>query len=43
MSGGVAKGFPVSLTVSSSRTGRQVMKRGLAGEEYRISEPSELV
>lgn len=43
MSGGVAKGFPVSLTVSPSRTGRQVMKRGLAGEEYRISEPSELV
>lgn len=35
----VAKEFPVS----PSRTGRQVMKRGLAGEEYGISEPSELV
>lgn len=43
MSRGVTKGFPVSLIVSPSRTGRQVLKRGLAEEEYRSSEPSELV
>lgn len=36
---GVTKEFPVS----PSRTGRQVIKRGLAGEEYGISEPSELI
>lgn len=46
MSEGVGKGFTMSLTVSSPRTGREAMKGGLAegeGGEHRINEAEELI